>query len=97
MKRIEQFRSIESNKEKILGINIGKNKLQEDAVKDYLEGIRAFGNQASYIVINISSPNTPGLRSLQNKKLLDNLIDPVKLQTLKKNLCLFFLLLSFWN
>jgi dihydroorotate dehydrogenase len=51
--------------------------LSTDAVEDYLKGIRVFEKYADYIVINISSPNTPGLRSLQNKKQLENLIDPV--------------------
>jgi dihydroorotate dehydrogenase len=64
-------------KKKILGINIGKNKIAEEAVKDYLEGVRVFGEYGDYIVINISSPNTPGLRSLQNKRELEQLIDPV--------------------
>ncbi|CAF0722289.1 unnamed protein product [Brachionus calyciflorus] len=77
LKRVQEFLSNDKNKEKILGVNIGKNKLQEDAVKDYTEGIRVFGDKASYIVINISSPNTPGLRSLQSKKLLEDLIDPL--------------------
>lgn len=75
--RAQAFREDAINKEKILGINIGKNKLQQDAVKDYLDGVKCFGKFADYIVINISSPNTPGLRSLQNKAQLEQLIDPV--------------------
>ena len=61
----------------VLGINIGKNKLSTDATEDYLAGIRTFAPYADYMVINISSPNTPGLRNLQNKKQLEELIDPV--------------------
>ncbi|XP_019852949.1 PREDICTED: dihydroorotate dehydrogenase (quinone), mitochondrial-like isoform X2 [Amphimedon queenslandica] len=48
-----------------LGVNLGKNKTSTDAVDDYVQGIRELGGHADYIVINISSPNTPGLRSLQ--------------------------------
>lgn len=81
MKRVKEFRE-ETTKAheagKILGINIGKNKDSTDAVQDYLEGLRVFADYADYIVINVSSPNTPGLRTLQNKKELENLIDPVR-------------------
>ena len=78
LERVERFRHVPENQKKLLGINIGKNKLAADAKKDYLDGIRCFGKYADYIVINISSPNTPGLRSLQNKAQLEDLIDPVK-------------------
>lgn len=61
----------------ILGVNIGKNKESHDAVRDYIEGVRVFAKHADYITINVSSPNTPGLRSLQNKRELEQLIDPV--------------------
>lgn len=55
-----------------LGINIGKNKLtsQEDALSDYETLLRMFQNYGDYIVINISSPNTPGLRDLQNEAFI---------------------------
>ena len=68
----------------ILGINIGKNKdtPQENALDDYLTGFRAFWKYASYIVINISSPNTPGLRDLQQEDLLSNLLRPLKQEQL---------------
>jgi dihydroorotate dehydrogenase len=77
---VKNFKNETNNKEKnqILGINIGKNKLSTDAVDDYLKGVKAFSEYADYLVVNISSPNTPGLRSLQNKKELEELIDPVK-------------------
>jgi len=56
-----------------LGINIGKNKLtsEEDALKDYETLFRAFKDYGDYIVINISSPNTPGLRDLQNEEFIN--------------------------
>lgn len=64
----------------ILGINIGKNKNTslENAVDDYLLGYRAFWKFASYITINISSPNTPGLRELQQEDLLSHLLRVLK-------------------
>jgi dihydroorotate dehydrogenase len=56
-----------------LGINIGKNKLtsEEDALNDYETLFRAFKDYGDYIVINISSPNTPGLRDLQNEEFIN--------------------------
>ncbi len=54
------------NKEAILGANIGKNKDSENAIDDYKKLATQCQGLASYITINISSPNTPGLRDLQN-------------------------------
>ena len=55
-----------------MGINIGKNKLtsEDDALSDYETLFRAFKEYGDYIVINISSPNTPGLRDLQNETFI---------------------------
>ncbi|XP_067399498.1 dihydroorotate dehydrogenase (quinone), mitochondrial isoform X2 [Emydura macquarii macquarii] len=50
-----------------LGINLGKNKLSVDAVADYTDGVRTLGPLADYLVVNVSSPNTPGLRALQGR------------------------------
>jgi dihydroorotate dehydrogenase len=58
----------------IVGVNIGPNKDSSDRIADYLLGIRAFADVASYFTINISSPNTPGLRDLQQKDALDVLV-----------------------
>ncbi|XOV89420.1 MAG: quinone-dependent dihydroorotate dehydrogenase [Pseudomonadota bacterium] len=64
----------------ILGINIGKNfdTPVENALEDYLLCMQRVYSLASYIVVNISSPNTPGLRSLQHHKELDHLLDGLK-------------------
>jgi len=64
----------------VLGINIGKNLATsvEDAVNDYLIGLRQSYYYADYITVNISSPNTPGLRSLQYGKELDHLLSRIK-------------------
>lgn len=58
----------------IIGINIGANKDSSDRIADYVAGLQAFAPQASYITVNISSPNTPGLRGLQNKNELEDLL-----------------------
>lgn len=64
----------------VLGINIGKNKdtPQDKSVEDYLIGFRALWQFASYITINISSPNTPGLRDLQQVDSLNELLSALK-------------------
>jgi dihydroorotate dehydrogenase len=61
----------------IIGINIGANKDSADRVADYVEGVRAMSALASYLTINISSPNTPGLRQLQDEGALRALLDAV--------------------
>ena len=61
----------------VLGVNLGKNKTSTDAIADYVKGVRELGCFADYIVINVSSPNTPGLRSMQKRKQLEELIDKV--------------------
>jgi dihydroorotate dehydrogenase len=58
----------------IIGLNLGKNKETEDASADYEEGIRQGANLANYLVVNISSPNTPGLRDLQRLMPLERLL-----------------------
>ena len=57
-----------------LGINIGANKDSEDRIADYVTGVRDMAHYADYLTINISSPNTPGLRALQDKAALDDLL-----------------------
>jgi dihydroorotate dehydrogenase len=58
----------------VLGINIGPNKDSADRIADYVLGVRTFADVASYFTINISSPNTPGLRDLQQRHALDELV-----------------------
>lgn len=58
----------------VLGVNLGKNKSSDDEIGDYTIGIRELGPYADYLVINVSSPNTPGLRSLQKRRPLQNLL-----------------------
>ncbi len=61
----------------ILGINIGANKDSEDRIADYAAGVETFSPYASYLTINISSPNTPGLRDLQSAEALNELMKRV--------------------
>jgi dihydroorotate dehydrogenase len=58
----------------VLGINVGANKDAADRAADYVEGIQRFYDVASYFTVNISSPNTPGLRDLQAPATLDDLL-----------------------
>lgn len=70
----------------VLGINIGKNKLtaEENALTDYSLGLQAVYPYADYVTINISSPNTPGLRNLQFGEPLNQLLKGIN--TLSKQL-----------
>ncbi len=61
----------------IVGVNIGANKDASDRVADYVRGIDTFYDVASYFTINISSPNTPGLRDLQDPAALRDLLTRV--------------------
>jgi len=63
----------------VLGMNIGKNKTtpNEEAVQDYLMLLRTFAPLCDYLAVNISSPNTPGLRALQSRAALEALLAPL--------------------
>jgi len=58
----------------LVGANVGKNRDQADAVADYVEGIRRTAPLVDYLVVNVSSPNTPGLRDLQRRGPLLDLV-----------------------
>ena len=62
----------------VIGVNLGANKDSEDRIADYVAGIRSMSPVARYLTINISSPNTPGLRSLQDEGALDELLAAVQ-------------------
>jgi dihydroorotate dehydrogenase len=62
----------------LVGANLGKNKDSVDAAADYVAGVRALAALADYLVVNVSSPNTPGLRDLQRKASLLGLIAALK-------------------
>lgn len=58
----------------LLAVNLGKNKDTEDAASDYEKGAAAFAPLADFLVINVSSPNTPGLRALQGREPLVEIV-----------------------
>jgi dihydroorotate dehydrogenase len=61
----------------VIGANVGANKDSEDRIADYVAGVRAVWPHCSYITVNISSPNTPGLRGLQDRGALEELLGRV--------------------
>ena len=68
------------NRQLIIGGNIGKNKdtPNEHAAADYVAGFQALAEEVDYFVVNVSSPNTPGLRELQEKKPLIDILQQVQ-------------------
>ncbi len=76
---VEQLKQLKE-KRLIIGGNIGKNKStpNEDAVEDYLYCFRALYHWVDYFVVNVSSPNTPNLRALQEKEPLEKLLNALQ-------------------
>jgi dihydroorotate dehydrogenase len=66
--------ALRAQKPGIVGINLGANKVSSDRPADYARGIEIFADVADYFAINVSSPNTPGLRDLQRADALDDLL-----------------------
>ncbi|KAK9895203.1 hypothetical protein P389DRAFT_154019 [Cystobasidium minutum MCA 4210] len=63
---------------KVLAINLGKNKASAaESITDYVAGVQTLGPYADVLVINVSSPNTPGLRSLQRREIVQSLLEDV--------------------
>lgn len=71
---------LKNNKGVLVGGNIGKNKVtpNEEAVQDYIECFNALFDYVDYFVVNVSSPNTPGLRELQDKEPLTKLLNTLQ-------------------
>jgi dihydroorotate dehydrogenase len=67
----------------ILGVNIGRNKDTADPIADYEQGVAALAPYADYLTVNISSPNTPGLRDMQHKSVLPEFIARLQLARAK--------------
>jgi dihydroorotate dehydrogenase len=62
----------------MLAVNLGKNKASPaDSIDDFVAGVHTFGPYSDVLVVNVSSPNTPGLRGLQNREILEKLLDGV--------------------
>lgn len=62
----------------VVGVNLGKNKTSDDAPADYGAGAATLGPLADYLVVNVSSPNTPGLRALQERDALERILEVVR-------------------
>jgi len=75
-----------------LGVNIGKNKNSKDLISDYHFLYQKLEAYSDYITINISSPNTPGLRDIQEKGNIEKLIN--SLSRIKKKKANFFKIIS---
>ncbi|UYV64313.1 DHODH [Cordylochernes scorpioides] len=88
----ERFSTLGYQPNRLIGINLGKNKDSPSPIDDYVRGVTLFNNLGDYLVLNVSSPNTPGLRSLQEETSLVTLIDEVQMArdqfTLRKPLVL---------
>lgn len=74
---LEKFLDTRPRPNGLVGINIGMNKSQTDPVKDYCLLVRMLGPFADYLTVNISSPNTPGLRNLQDPEAFRELVAQV--------------------
>lgn len=75
--RLERRRDSGKRAPGIVGANLGKNKDTVDAADDYVIGVRRLAPLADYLVVNVSSPNTPGLRALQGRDPLRALLERV--------------------
>ena len=80
LKVIDRLKILNSNAsfQGVFGINISKNKDSKDSVEDYLYCLEKLGLYGNYITINISSPNTPGLRDLQLRGRIENLVKRIQ-------------------
>lgn len=85
-RRLAKTRLRYGNKLPIIGVNIGKSRVVEveDAVNDYRESAKLLAPLADYLAVNVSSPNTPGLRSLQTVKALQPILEAVAGQAADK-------------
>lgn len=77
-RNLERFFDYTEPRAAVIGVNIGMNKSQTEPAKDYCILVKQLGPLADYLTINISSPNTPGLRDLQKRDPLLNLLGKVK-------------------
>jgi len=79
-KRLLRYRTAVPRSDIILGVNLGKNKdtSLEEAANDYIDLMRRFIFHADYLAINISSPNTVGLRRLQGREMLEHLLGAIQ-------------------
>ena len=83
----DAVKRLKKNKNVLIGGNIGKNKItpNEEAVNDYIYCFNALFDYVDYFVVNVSSPNTPNLRALQDKEPLTHLLSTLKKLNEEKN------------
>ncbi|WP_405410031.1 quinone-dependent dihydroorotate dehydrogenase [Maribacter sp. Asnod1-A12] len=83
----EAVENLKKNHKVLIGGNIGKNKVtpNNEAIKDYLICFDALFDHVDYFVVNVSSPNTPGLRELQDKEPLTALLNELQLENAKQS------------
>lgn len=84
---LEAVERLKKNKGVLIGGNIGKNKItpNEEAISDYIICFEALFDHVDYFVVNVSSPNTPNLRALQDKEPLTNLLNALMIENQSKN------------
>ena len=84
--RLRQFANNRSGRRVIIGGNIGKNKdtPNENALSDYLTGFRTLFDAVDYFAVNVSSPNTPGLRDLQEREPLTHLLTALQTENRRR-------------
>ncbi|PCJ59361.1 MAG: dihydroorotate dehydrogenase (quinone) [Rhodospirillaceae bacterium] len=81
--RLRKYRAKEAAPSGLVGVNIGKNRDTKDAANDYALGAEGMADLADYLVLNVSSPNTPGLRDLQAKEKLEDILARTEAVTAK--------------
>lgn len=72
--RLSAYRA-QAGRDGLVGVNLGKNKTTQDPVTDYVDGIERLAGLADFVTVNVSSPNTPGLRALQGRDPLRRILD----------------------
>jgi dihydroorotate dehydrogenase len=76
--QVEAFKRLQRCSRGLIGVNIGANKDSADRIADYVSGIGSMAQVAGFLTINISSPNTPGLRGLLDEGSLDELLAGIR-------------------
>ena len=76
--QVDAFDRLQRCRRGIIGVNIGANKDSADFIADYVSGIGSMAQVARFLTVNISSPNTPGLRGLQDAGALDELLAAIR-------------------
>jgi dihydroorotate dehydrogenase len=76
--QVDAFARLQRCSHGVIGVNIGANKDSADRIADYVSGIGSMAQVARFLTVNISSPNTPGLRGLQDAGALDDLLAAIR-------------------